>query len=536
MKLSPAFPTSLARLLTCGCLSFLLCMGLLLAGVIEWSRSEHVGEAQATAAALSRLAASEMARRVDLADVMLTRMVAIGHSLRWEDAASIEAAHEELQKLVVQLPNVSDLRLIDADGHVRVSALRGPPETAVYTDRDYFIGQRSGDHGLLLSRLLKSRIDGELAFVLSRRITGPNGSFLGVGVVVFHAAGLSRLLGTLTIPYHFTVSVYGKDNGLLARHPFLDEDEMLSASMPVKLREEVNGGEEGRASDAPDVANPQLRAWTRLSAVPAAVVVELPEEDVLSAWRRSIFPSLLFGFTSLGGVSLLGAVAIRRARAEHKVQRRLLRAGEVLEAMLAEKDALLAEVHHRVKNNMQVIVSLLQMESARLTDATAQKRLDALVRRVVLIGRVHELSYASDSFARMDMARQLTEQCRNLAETRPGAEVSVHVEPLSCGLDVALPLSLIAHELVSNALAYTGLSAKVTVSLGRQAGRIDLKVRDSGAGPGKAGGQGLGLMLVNALAGQIGATVTAHADDGYCVTVTMAEAEFDGHESAPVPA
>ena len=94
MKLRRTFPTSLARLLTCGCLTFLLCMGLLLAGVIEWSRSEHVGEAQATAAALSRLAASEMARRVDLADVMLIRMVAIGHSLRWEEPASIDAAHE----------------------------------------------------------------------------------------------------------------------------------------------------------------------------------------------------------------------------------------------------------------------------------------------------------------------------------------------------------------------------------------------------------------------------------------------------------
>jgi len=534
MRLRRSFPTSLAKMLTYGCLTFLLCMGLLLAGVIEWSRSEHIGEAQATAAALSRLAASEMARRLDLADVMLTRMVAIGRSLRWSDPAAVEMAHQELQKLAVQLPNVADLRLLDPQGRIILSALKTLPTGVGYADRDYFSEQRASDHGLLLGHLIKSRTDGELVFPLSRRITGPHGSFLGVAVVGVRAEALSEMLGTLSIPYRFSVAVYGADGGLLARHPFLDDQRMLTARMPALTRDTiVSTAEDGGAAGARD---PQLRAWTLLPGAPVAVVVDLPMKEVLSSWRRAIFPSLLFGFTALGGVTLLGTVAIRRARAEHKVQCRLLRAGEVLEAMLAEKDALLAEVHHRVKNNMQVIVNLLQMEAARLTDVTAQQRLDALARRVVLIGRVHEHSYASDSFARMDIARQLTEQCRCLAEMRPGAVVSVRAEALSCGLDVALPLSLIAHELVSNALAHTGQHARVTVSLVRQAGWIDLKVCDSGSGPGKIGGQGLGLMLVNALAGQVGATVTTRADDGYCVTVTMAEAEFDGTTSTVVPA
>jgi two-component sensor histidine kinase len=536
MRLRQNFPTSLAKLLTWGCLAFLACMALLLAGVIQWSRADHIDKAEATAAALSRLAASEVARRVDLADVMLTRMVAIGDALRWDDAASVETAHRELQALAVQLPNVADLRLLDPDGFVRVSALRGQPEGIGYADRDYFAAQRASDHGLLLSRLLKSRFDGQLVFVLSRRLTGSKGEFLGVAAVVIHAATLSHSLGTMAVPYRFVVSVFGgKEGELLARHPFLTEPEMLTARMSATEQRELASAQDGMAADAAGGPNPQLRAWTSLLAVPIMVTVDVPMEDVLSSWRRNIFPSLLFGFTALGGVSLLGAVAIRRARAEHKVQRRLLRAGEVLENMLAEKDALLAEVHHRVKNNMQVIVNLLQMEASRLTDLDAQQRLDVVARRVVLIGRVHERSYASDSFARMDMAGQLTEQCRNLADMRPGAQVSVHAEHLSCGLDVALPLSLIAHELVSNALIHAGQPARVAVSLCRQSGRIDLKVSDSGEGPAKAGGQGLGLMLVNVLAGQIGADVTTRTNPGYCVTVTMAEAEFDGAPTMTLP-
>ncbi len=245
----------------------------------------------------------------------------------------------------------------------------------------------------------------------------------------------------------------------------------------------------------------------------------LPRSAIdLHGWRLEIYPWLLFGLTALASVALFGAVAVHRAGAEHLAQNRLQTAGRALSVMLEEKDALLAEIHHRVKNNMQVVVNLLHMESARLSDAGARQRFDALGRRITLIGRVHERIYASDNFARMDLAAHLAEHCRELAMSCGGREVEVVAEPLSCGLDTALPLALIVHELVSHAMTHCDGSTFTEVCLVRGDQAVELRVAN---GAGRGFSDDLEFALVGALADQIGAVVDFPERNGFCAKLTM---------------
>ena len=245
-----------------------------------------------------------------------------------------------------------------------------------------------------------------------------------------------------------------------------------------------------------------------------------------AVWRNGMFPWLLISLVALSGFSVLSVVAMRRAQLEEAAQQRLRRAAQALEIMLEEKDVLLAEIHHRVKNNMQVVVNLLQMEAGQLADPGSRQRLDAVGRRLVLIGHIHERVYAADRFARMDVAAHLAEHCDELSQEHPAAVLRVAAEPLHCGLDTALPLALIAHELVSNALRYGGEAACVAVSIRRKGERVLLAVADGGKGPAPDAMPGMGLMLVDLMVGQIGGKIDRTTTDGHCVQVWLSAALF----------
>ncbi|WP_207484111.1 GAF domain-containing protein [Arenibaculum pallidiluteum] len=241
--------------------------------------------------------------------------------------------------------------------------------------------------------------------------------------------------------------------------------------------------------------------------------------------------------------------ALRREIEDH------LRTGRQLQAALSEKDVLLREVHHRVKNNMQSVVAMLQFERVRLghlTEATA--RMEAIEQRIVILGRIHEQLYASGQLDRID----LSEQLRRLAEGLSALDlhgfggIAVEAERLACDLDTAVPLGLIANELLMNSIKHAapvhGGWIRVTLQRRPEADRVDLVVADGGrdAGsdrkhtiraekdrrePGVAKAAcGIGMTLVRALASQIDASVVDCGPDwstaGWSTTVSIPANRF----------
>jgi PAS domain S-box-containing protein len=196
------------------------------------------------------------------------------------------------------------------------------------------------------------------------------------------------------------------------------------------------------------------------------------------------------------------------------------RADEALRASVKEKQALLKEVHHRVRNNLQVISSFLSLESNRIDHHGTRAVLKDMQNRIMSMAVLHETLYRSQTFARVDMAeylRKLTNQLtRSLLSRRSGITVHLGLEAVSLELDQSIPCGLILNELVSNALKHAfpeSRSGGVWVDLQQaQEGRCRLRVRDDGVGlptdfETRRGGS-LGLQVVADLARQLNGSLT----------------------------
>lgn len=191
----------------------------------------------------------------------------------------------------------------------------------------------------------------------------------------------------------------------------------------------------------------------------------------------------------------------------------LKEAQDRLATSLAESQELLQEVHHRVKNNLQVVWSLIQLEAMQIDDRQARDRMDIIGQRIGVMGRIHEQVYASKEFSRIDFGRQLRGLCDSLARTvgnPPGIKHEVVGDTLFCHLDTAIPLGLIANELVANAFkhAFPDGNGTIRISLFARGDDAVLEISDDGIGMSGANtDRGLGLRLIKGLLRQIGATM-----------------------------
>jgi len=206
-------------------------------------------------------------------------------------------------------------------------------------------------------------------------------------------------------------------------------------------------------------------------------------------------------------------------------------AEERVRSSLHEKEVLLKEIHHRVKNNLQVIASLVGLQADSSEDGTVRDVLRDVTDRVRSMALVHEKLYQSESLARVDFAEYARSFLSYLwrAYKADTVRLMLDLEPVSLPVDVAVPCGLILNELAGNALkhAFRGRAeGEVTVSLrGKLDGRIVLSVRDNGIGlsPGFDWRQtnSLGLRLVHMLAGQLDAGVEVFSNGGTEFIIAM---------------
>ena len=207
------------------------------------------------------------------------------------------------------------------------------------------------------------------------------------------------------------------------------------------------------------------------------------------------------------------------------------RATAAAERSEAQKAALLVESNHRIKNNFQLVASLLSLE-AQSADEEASDRLAASARRLQAMSRVHDqLTIASGEV--VDARAFLTRLCEGLAasladDSRVGVEIDVEALPVAP--DRAITLGLLVNELFTNALKYAfpgGTSGVIRVSLKRMNGSVQLMVRDNGRG--LSGSQpGTGRRLVELLVRQLGGEMLVEDAAGAAFQVTFPLAPAGG--------
>lgn len=205
---------------------------------------------------------------------------------------------------------------------------------------------------------------------------------------------------------------------------------------------------------------------------------------------------------------------------------------ESMQASLAEKEILLREIHHRVKNNMQIVSSLLQLQSSYVKDREALAVFEECRERIRSMALIHEHLYQSNDLAKINFREYLRNLLAMVFSAHRTSSMRVdtrlHVDEISLDLDTAIPVGLIVNELVTNSLKYAFtnresgvLSVELRNGNGNgegRAGRCTLTVCDNGVGfQGDASCttvSTLGLRLVGLLARQIGGEVECSCENG----------------------
>jgi len=211
------------------------------------------------------------------------------------------------------------------------------------------------------------------------------------------------------------------------------------------------------------------------------------------------------------------------------------RAHERLKALLALKTVSLTEIHHRVKNNLQIVSSLLQLQSSKFAVPAVREVFTECRHRINAMARLHEQLYNEAGHSLLDFAPHLRELAEMLvrSHTPPGCKLALNfsADHVPLDLDQCILLSLIANELLLNPLkhAFHGRAAgKVDAELRTTPDRVTLTIRDDGIGfvPPPTGVEkhpGAGIELVRAMSRQLGGDLVINQapEGGTCATISF---------------
>ncbi len=244
--------------------------------------------------------------------------------------------------------------------------------------------------------------------------------------------------------------------------------------------------------------------------VPAGtVVVDKPVGFI----RRNLL--VLSVSAAVVAVLLSIIAALLRAIGRRKAMEALLRASkESIRKTLGEREVLLQEIHHRVKNNLQIVSSLLRLQSSYSDDPRLESALNESIERLSAMAAVHELLYQSPNYSDIpfrEYAASLADSVRSTFSLGDGGfQVELPREDLHIGLDVAVPLGLILNELFTNSVKYgwgDRPALRAAVDFRREGDGFLFSYRDDGPGYpvdfDLARDGGLGLTLIRALSDQL---------------------------------
>lgn len=213
-----------------------------------------------------------------------------------------------------------------------------------------------------------------------------------------------------------------------------------------------------------------------------------------------------------------------------------------LEGNLEEKNTLLAEIHHRVKNNLAVISGMLQMQSFKETDERIQKKLIDSTLRIKSMANIHEQLYQSNSFSNMDFDSGLKNLVHTILETMDDhskIDTEFDVKPINLNINQAVPCCLIVNEVLTNSIKHAFPDSReglISVKLQKNDSQITLEITDNGIGftdnSDPETKDSLGMVLIQSLSIQLEAEYeykSRETEPGVLFRLSFSQSDVNGN-------
>jgi two-component sensor histidine kinase len=456
--------------------------------------------AYARAGTAAQVTATNARWIVELARQALRRMdEALGADLGNETGRVVR----DIDQAVDNLPGTVKAYIVNTEGYAIYST---DPQLRPISiaDREYFSTLAAGDPWHI-SSLLISRLNGEQIFVISRRLER-NGQFVGAAILSFDALILRDIWRSLSYDEISTISLVRSDGKLVARYPLPGGP--LDLGGRELITEHLATGDSGTyLAVSPEDGVKRYVGFARVPESNLVAVGAVSADSAMSSFRRSMGIMLLIALPATAGLGAATLWIVSLLRREEQRKREL---AETLEL----NRLLFRDTHHRVKNNLQAVQSLVSMQKM------PQEAKSALQSRIAAMAAVHEHIYRLDQYVEVDAAEFIPAIVKPLlASFNPHVSVEFDLESLQVDRNYTTPLALLVNEVVTNALkyAYPGEGGgSILVSLKKIGpGRARLEIHDDGVGfDPQANVEGMGSRLIRAMVRQMHGTYAYRHEQG----------------------
>ena len=452
----------------------------------------------------------------------------------------------------------SNLFVLDPEGHVACSVLPVPGDRT-FADRVYFRDAREKG-SFAVSGFLVGELSKQPVIVAAYPLRDGNGRFAGIvgaGVSLYWFTSLADIFALPVGSSIFIVdnagTAYAFDERTLERLP--QRDRLLSA-MAARESEFDAIGRDGES---------YLYALTELdgdrvyalSLVPIATAMDRASADVvlrvaeilafclfaiLAVWIGAYFLFLkpMRSFYKAAAAYREGDFSYHPASADQPAELRDLAQKfsemargiqareERLQALINQRDLLVKEIHHRVKNNLQIVSSLLSLQAKRIKVPASRREFEVARERVDSLALLHRHLYEQRDAASIDLKVFIENLVRHLVDAYQPASgkailATVDVADIRVAPDIVVPLGLIIAEAISNALKHAfpdDRGGRIEVTLSVKRGVAKLEIRDDGIGAARLEeGEGLGSTLMRGFAAQLEGKIRILPDAGTVVVV-----------------
>ncbi len=481
-----------------------------------------------------RLADVHAERSLDRIQETFERLTPFVLGVNRNDAAAMSDLVDRFQDMSIASESIGTIWVMDQDGWRWLNNVPVEGPSTNNKDRYYFKAAQQAPGTYVVGPTETGTIVPRPRFTLSKALVDSSGKFQGVLAAGIDAEHFSRLYDSVRTGPNVQLVAFNVAGDLLARSPNSDPS-------AVEAARKAFGANAGTAADDDD----WVSAVKRLQSFPITLVAVTDFNQALDRWRfRSWQVGLLSALMMLGFV-MLTLAGIRSSQRETKATENLRNLNEHLEERVRDRtqslNLLLRELNHRVKNNLQIVGSLIRLQARTQKQPEVTEMLERTNQRLFAIADLHsELETAeTGSASSRQFFDRIIRRILDVSEM-PGRRIDLRLDldDVPLPVDRAVPMGLILNELVTNSVKHAfadRIYGKIAVRFKVSDGVAELTIRDDGESPvTRTKPDGLGSQIVAMLTRQIQGVYKIEDGAGRMVQIVAPLAVVPQTEAAPL--